>query len=218
MSGRFHLLHSSTPWNGFAARCSWLIEWSTAHLNNQLQQPCPSTARKFTIYLPLPVAARDCEAFTKSEISLRHLTQATRRGGLSRNWDSMVENVLCTAFPQPSTLTTWQYLLFHIAVYPIMLIYFNPGISLIFIGILEFIFIFNFLICWASIIIYYLDWRDSSWWTWIGQTAIGGNGMGISTKWFFSFVSFHCDRFMNSTSQPLLNGSCDFETFFWHLY
>ena len=70
----------------------------------------------------------------------------------------------------------------------------------------------------ASIIIYYLDWGDSSWWTWIGQTAIGGNGMGISTKWFFSFVSFHCDRFMNSTSQPLQNGSCDFATFFWHLY
>ena len=39
----------------------------------------------------------------------------------------------------------------------------------------------------ASIIIYYLDWRDSSWWTWIGQTAIWGNGMGISTKWFFQF-------------------------------
>ena len=36
-----------------------------------------------------------------------------------------------------------QLLLFHIAVYPIMLIYFNPGISLIFIGILEFIFIFQ---------------------------------------------------------------------------
>ena len=70
----------------------------------------------------------------------------------------------------------------------------------------------------ASIIIYYLDWRDSSWWTWFGQTAIWGNGMGISTKWFFSFVSFHCDCFMNSTSQPLQNGSCDFETFFWHLY
>ena len=35
-----------------------------------------------------------------------------------------------------------QLLLFHIAVYPIMLIYFNPGISLILIGILEFIFIF----------------------------------------------------------------------------
>ena len=64
----------------------------------------------------------------------------------------------------------------------------------------------------------WIDWRDSSWWTWIGQTAIWGNGMGISTKWFFNFVSFHCDRFMNSTSQPLQNGSCDFETFFWHLY
>ena len=49
---------------------------------------------------------------------------------------------------------------------------------------------------------------------WVGQTVIGGNGMGISTKWFFSFVSFHCDRFMNSTSQPLQNGSCDFATFF----
>ena len=36
-----------------------------------------------------------------------------------------------------------QLLLFHIAVYPIMLIYFNPGISLIVIGILEFIFIFQ---------------------------------------------------------------------------
>ena len=32
-----------------------------------------------------------------------------------------------------------QLLLFHIAVYPIMLIYFNPGISWIFIGILEFV-------------------------------------------------------------------------------
>ena len=41
-----------------------------------------------------------------------------------------------------------------------------------------------------------------------------GNGMGISTKWFFSFVSFHFDRFMNSTSQPLQNGSCDFATYF----
>ena len=108
-----------------------------------------------------------------------------------------------------------QLLLFHIAVYPIMLIYFNPGISLIFIGILEFRFIFQAsYFFWASIIIYYLDLRDSSWWTWIGQTAIEGNGMGISTKWFFSFVSFHCDRFMNSTSQPLQNGSCDFATFF----
>ena len=108
-----------------------------------------------------------------------------------------------------------QLLLFHIAVYPIMLIYFNPGISLIFIGILEiYIYFSSFLCFWASIIIYYLDLRDSSWWTWIGQTAIGGNGMGISTKWFFSFVSCHCDRFMNSTSQPLQNGSCDFATFF----
>ena len=31
----------------------------------------------------------------------------------------------------------------------------------------------------------------------------------------FSILSqFHCDRFMNSTSQPLQNGSCDFDTFF----
>ena len=37
-----------------------------------------------------------------------------------------------------------QLLLFHIAVYPIMLIYFNPGISLILIGVLEFIFFLIF--------------------------------------------------------------------------
>ena len=104
-----------------------------------------------------------------------------------------------------------QLLLFHIAVYPIMLIYFNPGISFdIHWHSRIYIYFSSFLFFWASIIIYYLDLRDSSWWTWIGQTTIGGNGMGISTKWFFSFVSCHCDRFMNSTSQPLLNGSCDF--------
>ena len=50
-----------------------------------------------------------------------------------------------------------QLLLFHIAVYPIMLIYFNPGISLILIGILEFIFsyFFEYLLSytiWISVI------------------------------------------------------------------
>ena len=71
-----------------------------------------------------------------------------------------------------------QLLLFHIAVYPIMLIYFNPGISLIFIGILEFIFIFQvsyFLSIYYHILsgftwLILMD-MDSSWWTWIGQNG-----------------------------------------------
>ena len=109
-----------------------------------------------------------------------------------------------------------QLLLFHIAVYPIMLIYFNPGISLIFIGILEFIFIFQVSYFFEHLLSYTI-------WIYVihpdghglaKRLYIGSNGMGISTKWFFSFVSFHCDRFMNSTSQPLQNGSCDFATFF----
>ena len=108
-----------------------------------------------------------------------------------------------------------QLLLFHIAVYPIMLIYFNPGISLIFIGILEFIFIFQASYFFEHLLSYtiwiYVIHPDGHG---LAKRLIGGNGMGISTKWFFSFVSFHCDRFMNSTSQPLQNGSCDFATFF----
>ena len=116
-----------------------------------------------------------------------------------------------------------QLLLFHIAVYPIMLIYFNPGISLIFIGILEFIFIFQVSYFFEHLLSYtiwiYVINPDGHGFIlmdmdWPKRLYIGGNGMGISTKWFFSFVSFHCDRFMNSTSQPLQNGSCDFATFF----
>ena len=52
-----------------------------------------------------------------------------------------------------------------------------------------------------------------------------GNGLAKrlsgATEWEsllngFSVLSrpCHCDRFMNYTSQPLLNGSCDFATFF----
>ena len=108
-----------------------------------------------------------------------------------------------------------QLLLFHIAVYPIMLIYFNPGISLIFIGILEFIFIFQASYFFEHLLSYTI---------WIYVIHPDGHGLAKrlsgATEWesllngFFSFVSFHCDRFMNSTSQPLQNGSCDFATFF----
>ena len=47
-----------------------------------------------------------------------------------------------------------QFLLFYIAIYPIMLIYFNPRISLIFIGILKFIFIFQVFYFFEYLLLY----------------------------------------------------------------